>query len=102
MKYWTDECDTWAALSLKELAKEQKAQKLIGDYDFDPNCWQEVSCFSMAWICDLAEACKARKSGKLKFIIAKIKWYRPLWWIFMFYKSPSKTNRAWLICSAEE
>lgn len=102
MKYWTDDHDTWAAPSLKDLAKEQKAQGLIGDYEFEPNGWVQISPFSMAWVCELGEAYRARKSGKLKFIIAKIKWYRPLWWIFLFHKSPSNTNQAWLICSTEE
>jgi hypothetical protein len=101
IRYWCDDYDTWAAVSLKDVAKEQRAQNIICDYDFDQNDWHEVSPFTRMWLCEVGEALRERKRGTFWFLVAKIKWHRPLWWCFLFHRPPSETGRAWFMCSTE-
>ena len=101
MKYWSDDTETYAATSLKDVAAEQYKAGMIGDYSFNQDEWSPVSPWKKAWICELGDAIHEIKRGKVWELIAKIKWYRPIWWIFIFHRSPSCTKKAWLICSTE-
>jgi hypothetical protein len=101
MKYWTNDYDTWAANELRDVAKEQRAQNIIGDYDFEQDDWTEVSPLTAMWICEVGDSLHERKRGNIWFFVAKIRWLRPLWWCFLFNRNKSKTGRAWFMCSTE-
>jgi hypothetical protein len=101
MKYWANECDTWASRELEYVAKEQYAQNIIGDYEFEQDEWRQVSANEGMWLCEIGEALHERKKGKLFWLVARIRWFRPLWWVFLFHRSYSKLGRAWFMCSTE-
>jgi len=101
MKYWSDGYDTYAALELKSISKEQYAQHMIEDSDFNQENWKEVSKYTMMWIDEVSNIEAKRKKGRINFLIVKIKWYRPLWWVFLFHRPPSDTGIAWFMCSTE-
>lgn len=101
MKFWSDDCETYAAESIEDLEEELKALGVVSEeWPFDPEDWREVSKKERMWV-DPDVDFQRMKTDKTYEKEIKDKCLVTLEEAFNGEHGPSETGKAFFMCSTE-
>lgn len=100
MRYWSDDCEVYAAESLDGVRDELIALNSIDPEDWDPEEWVEVSGNFLMWNCE-PQSLDKHEHNKIYHFWIRLLHLRPIWWVHFLRQDWTETGRAWFLCSNE-